>query len=134
MRFSIFLVVVSAASALTLAAPYKRDATTIKADINAMTTNAASLGVSLTSGAAVFARPTLIRSVQQIEANKPAFDVLSNDGSPSFVLRDLKDLRNSTTNLADALVAKSPADLVSQITQFKSDIEPIFNSAIAAYS
>ncbi|KAJ8078355.1 hypothetical protein PM082_000562 [Marasmius tenuissimus] len=36
MRFNCFLIVVSAASALTLAAPYKRDAALVNANIDAM--------------------------------------------------------------------------------------------------
>ncbi|KAK1231028.1 hypothetical protein PQX77_005868, partial [Marasmius sp. AFHP31] len=78
--------------------------------------------------------PTIQHALQQIVAKKPAFDALPVGGIPALVLQDLRNLNTDTGAFADALIAKSPADLVTQANQIKTTIANAFATAIAAYS
>ncbi|KAF9255827.1 hydrophobic surface binding protein [Marasmius fiardii PR-910] len=78
--------------------------------------------------------PTILHALQTIVAKKPAFDALPIGGVPALVLQDLQNLSTDTTAFADALIAKSPADLVDRANEIKSTIGDAFATAIAAYS
>ncbi|KAL0568528.1 hypothetical protein V5O48_013455 [Marasmius crinis-equi] len=78
--------------------------------------------------------PTILDALNGIVAKKAAFQALPIGGIPALVLQDLKNLNTDTGAFADALIAKSPADLVTQANQIKTTIANAFATAIAAYS
>ncbi|ETW76169.1 hypothetical protein HETIRDRAFT_27192, partial [Heterobasidion irregulare TC 32-1] len=78
--------------------------------------------------------PNIITTLQNLIAKKSGFTSLPVGGVTTLVEQDLQTLANDTSAFADALIAKSPADLVDQANTIKSDINAAFSSAISAYS
>ncbi|KAL0958505.1 hypothetical protein HGRIS_000647 [Hohenbuehelia grisea] len=78
--------------------------------------------------------PSILDALKAIVAKKPAFDALPLGGVSGLVKQDLGNLKTSTDNLGSALIAKSPADLVSQATTIKNNIDAGFVPAQAAYA
>ncbi|KAG7087017.1 hypothetical protein E1B28_012995 [Marasmius oreades] len=79
-------------------------------------------------------KPAILDALKVIVAKKPAFQALPLPGITAVVLQDLKTLSTDAGALADALIAKSPADLVDKANKIKSDLSSAFTTAIAAYS
>ncbi|KAF8895811.1 hydrophobic surface binding protein [Mucidula mucida] len=77
--------------------------------------------------------PTILHALTGIAAKQPAFAALPIGGIPALVLQDLQNLDAGTAAFADALIAKSPADLVDEANEIKSTIGDAFDTAIAAY-
>ncbi|KAF9027866.1 hypothetical protein BDZ89DRAFT_951883 [Hymenopellis radicata] len=77
--------------------------------------------------------PTILHALTGIAAKQPAFAALPIGGIPALVLQDLQNLDAGTAAFADALIAKSPADLVAEANEIKSTIGDAFDTAIAAY-
>ncbi|KAG7446292.1 hydrophobic surface binding protein [Guyanagaster necrorhizus] len=78
--------------------------------------------------------PTILDALTAIVAKEPAFEALPIGGIPALVLQDLQGLNSATGAFSDALIAKSPADLVDQADEIKTTIGNGFDTAIAAYS
>ncbi|KAF9264441.1 hypothetical protein L218DRAFT_943882 [Marasmius fiardii PR-910] len=105
----------------------------------ATTDTKATDSVSESDGQAILAsveqfQPNILHVLQAIVDNKSALQSLPLPGIGNIVLGDLKSLNTSTGAFSEALINKSPGDLVTKANQIKSDIDSAFATAIAAYS
>ncbi|KAK0461274.1 hydrophobic surface binding protein [Desarmillaria tabescens] len=78
--------------------------------------------------------PTILDALTAIVEKQPAFQALPIGGIPALVLQDLQNLDSGTTAFSNALIAKSPADLLDQANEIKTTIADAFDTAISAYS
>ncbi|KAJ8078076.1 hypothetical protein PM082_000282 [Marasmius tenuissimus] len=119
MRFNIFLVGFSAASALTLAAPYKRDTATIKADIDGIRSAGIDADVALIRvfspdrfGASLDFRNTIIRldtSVQTATSDTQATPAFSQTDGEDILNRVTEVFQPTLIDLLSKIVVKKPA-------------------------
>lgn len=115
-------------------------ATSLLSTIQTATTDTtATAAFSEGDGATILAavegfEPTILDALTAIVAKQPAFQALPIGGIPALVLQDLQNLNSGTTAFENALIAKSPADLLAQANDIKTSIGNAFTTAIAAYS
>ncbi|KIK67847.1 hypothetical protein GYMLUDRAFT_36630 [Collybiopsis luxurians FD-317 M1] len=78
--------------------------------------------------------PTILDALTEIVAKKPGFDSLPLGGVSALVAQDLATLKTDTKNFENALVADTPADLLSTVTPITSAIDAALATASAAYA
>ncbi|KAF9264442.1 hypothetical protein L218DRAFT_863026, partial [Marasmius fiardii PR-910] len=79
-------------------------------------------------------QPKIMQVLQEIVDNKSAIQSLPLPGVENIVLEGLNGLNAATGAFSDALIDKSPEDLVANANELKSSIDSAFATAIAAYS
>ncbi|KAK0485787.1 hydrophobic surface binding protein [Armillaria novae-zelandiae] len=115
-------------------------ATSLISTIQTATTDTtATTAFSESDGATILAavegfEPNILDALTAIVEKRPAFQALPIGGIPALVLQDLQNLNTGTTAFENALIAKSPADLLAQANDIKTSIGNAFTTAIAAYS
>ncbi|KAJ8078058.1 hypothetical protein PM082_000263 [Marasmius tenuissimus] len=150
MRFNTFFVLLSAASALALVTPFKRDVPAVKADLDDLYHQFGILYSNANSGpptkavAEIIQRSNLI--VQRLEkatTDTRAIAIYIIGAEPrirdkahaeAVIVRYLDKLKPATSKFSDALVTKSPSDLKDKFTGVKKDIIDTLDKAIAVYS
>jgi len=102
-------------------------------------TNTVPAPISETDGRALLdlleaLEPKIDAALTDLSSRHAAFVALPLGGVPALVKSDLATLNTSTTALEAALIAKAPADLLTESNALKTRINAAFAAAIAVFA